>query len=492
MTCSSSCDLLIVGAGPAGYSAALDAAKLGLKVIVAERMQPGGTCVNMGCVPTKLLLGASAPLAALKALKKQKIMDGEIAVDLEAVQKRNMKLVAGTRNAIVKQLQDAGVEIIRGRATLSGSHSVTVPAGECPDELDAKCCVTEADTSAVGMRTVTFRYMLLCNGSVPAALPGLEADGRRVVNSNWLLTQRKAPEDMIILGGGVIGLELGDFFAQLGTKITMVEALDRIAPLEDPEISETLFKIRKREGWKIICGRRVQSLTTDGDSARLVFEDGEELRASLALTAVGRTPATAGMCLEEHGVELVGRGWVKTDDCLRTTLPHIYAAGDVNGRMLLAHTAWHQSRWCVRHIAAVEKGNAESMDPYRLDTMISCIYGSTEVMRAGKSVAELCGEGRDVAVSSAPLAANCIAQSHGASQGFVKVIWSSGRVQGITAVGHGTSHLVTQAAIIAGQQWDDSQIDSLLFAHPTLDETLEAALTAPRTTVAGDNHPERV
>ncbi len=449
-------DVVILGAGPGGSRAALEAAAAGLRVAIVDKGSFGGTCLNWGCIPTKLLLGGTAAHPLLEVQKKLKTAQGTIDFDLTALQARKTRFINGTRQALEKQLRQAGIEVITGTARLAGPGHVEVVDGE-------------------GTRELAARNVIVATGSVPASFPGLAPDGEAVLDSTALLDVTEVPDSLIIVGGGAIGLEMGDFFSRLGTAITIVEGLDRLAPTEDPEIGQTLGKLLKREGWAIHTGRRVASLSTVEGKAQLRFEDGTELVADKALMAVGRRPATAGLGLETAGAPLRGAGWVETNDHLLAA-PGLYAIGDVNGRTLLAHAADHQARFVISHIAS---GSASSASGYPAPVMPSCIYGHTEVMRAGATVAELVASGHDVHVSTSQLIANPIAQAYGTTGGFIRVLWVEGQVRGISAVGHGVSHLVTLATVIVSQRWRREDVHGIIFAHPTLDEALEAALLAP-------------
>ena len=273
------------------------------------------------------------------------------------------------------------------------------------------------------------------------------------------------------MGGGVIGLELGRFFSRLGAKITVVEALERLAPFEDPEVSKTVASLAKREKWRLLTGKRVATLATEGDHALLTLEDGSTLEAELALVATGRGPNTAGLGLEEAGATLRRGGFVEVDEYLQAA-PGISCIGDANGIAMLAHTASHQGRYVARRLAAAEDV------PYESGPIPWCIYGAPESFRVGLMAEELKAEGLEPEVSQAPLAANPIAQSHASAQGFVKAVWLDGRLAGLTGVGHGVSHLVTQATIAVREGWTPQDADRFIWAHPTLDEALHAALTA--------------
>ncbi len=450
-------ELIILGGGPGGHAAAMEAATLGLSVTMVQSGPLGGTCLNWGCIPTKLFLGATAALPELEAQARLKLVDPAGIADLHrafslpALQERKRRLLGGTHKALEKELSTAGVTLLRGRGRILAPGSLEV--------------APENDATPI---TLAFEHLILATGSHPAFFPGLEADGEAVLDSNQLLDQEQVPQSLLLVGAGAIGLELGEFFQRLGARITLVEAMDRVAPAEDPEVGQTLGKMLKRAGWDLHLGRGVQDLRTDGGRAVLTFADGRTIQAEKALVAVGRLPNSQDLGLDAVGAVTAPRGWIVTNDDLQAA-PRIYAIGDCNGRTLLAHAAANQGRYAARHAAGKEAGG------YNPGPMPSCIYGSHEVMRSGASLADLQAKG-PVLQSRSMLAANAIAQSHGVSQGFVKVLWQEGRVRGIVAVGHGVSHLSTAASMIVEQGWDLERAASFVFAHPTLDEALAAAL----------------
>jgi dihydrolipoamide dehydrogenase len=470
MTPSTSYDMIILGGGPGGSRAAFDAAARGLSVALVDRDGLGGTCLNRGCIPTKLLLGATAAQPLLETQKKLKAADGHIAFDLPALQQRKDRYVKGTRQALEKRLKAAGIAVYAGVGRVTSGRQ-----GDADGELAV--IATQADGATQETR-LGWGTLIVATGSTPASFPGLAADGAAVLDSTALLDVTEAPESLIVVGGGAIGLEMADFFARLGTRITIVEGMARLAPTEDAEVGDTLRKVYAREGWAIHTGRKVASLATVDGHAVLRFEDGEELTADKALLAVGRRPASAGLGLEALGATLRGPGWVQTDEFLRAA-PHVYAIGDVNGRTLLAHAADHQARHAVRHACG------DTAAGYDAGVMPACIYGHLEVMRVGPTAEELKNAGFSPRVSRSMLIANPISQAYGTTQGFIKIVWVDGHIRGVTAVGHGVSHLVTLAAVLAGgsgtaQGWTAHDAGNVIFAHPTLDEALETAMEAPQ------------
>ena len=445
-------DIIVIGAGPGGYAAALLASQRGKTVALVEKNALGGTCLNWGCIPTKLYLGATAHLEGLHAQTRLRLCSGTILMDMPALRKRKAAFVSATHKAMGSCLEKNGVTLLTGDATLLDANTLRV--------------------TGAAEEAFTFATLIIATGSSSNWFPGLEPDHVRILDSTDLLDLDEAPESLTVIGAGAIGLEMADFWNRLGTQIHLVEAAPRIAPAEDEEIAQTLHGMLKRKKWNIVTGKRVAGIGNEGESVLTRLEDGTEIRSAKALIAVGRKPNTPGLGLENAGVSTTGAGWITTDECLRAA-PNIYAIGDVNGRTLLAHAAEHQGRYAVLHALG------ETAAPYETGPMPGCIYGSIEVMRAGATAAELAAAGQSVRVSRANLGANPISQAHGQAQGLVKAVWVDGVLRGLTAVGHGASHLVTLAEIMVRDGWNRETAHEHIFAHPTLDEALRDALTAP-------------
>ncbi|WP_319583861.1 NAD(P)/FAD-dependent oxidoreductase [uncultured Pseudodesulfovibrio sp.] len=450
-------DLVVIGAGPGGFDAAVEAVGYGLSVALVEKDFLGGTCLNRGCIPTKLWLGATSAIEELHNQARMKVASGEVTVDFAGLQARVQKHLGATRRAMGAQLQKLGIELFEGTGRLSGDHQVTV-------------------ATADGEQTIDYKKLVVATGSKPIFFPGLEPDGDCVLDSDKFLSMESMPESLIVVGAGFIGLEMAQVAHRFGCKITVVDAMDRVAPLEDPEVSKALASMFKRWKWDIRLEERVAGVRTQDGKAELTFQTGDKLTADKALVAVGRGPVTQSMGLEEAGIELLFNQ-IQVDDYLMAATD-IYAIGDANGHIQLAHAASHQAHYVARHVAGKIEG------PYVCPPVPSVLYGAPEAMRVGMMENEAFLADFDTTeVSVAQLAANPMAQAHAATQGFVKVVWSGGKVVGVTAVGHDVSRLVTPAAMIVQQGWTADDTHSIIFAHPSLDESLLAALTAERKKV---------
>lgn len=457
-------DLVVLGGGPGGYDAAVEAAAAGLKCALVEADLMGGTCLNRGCIPTKLWLGATHAVEELAAQAKLRIASGEIRTDFPALQARKDKYLAATRKAMAARLGQLGVELVAGRGRLAGPGLVEVETAD-------------------GAKPLHFKSCIVATGSRPGSFPGIEPDGARVLDSTGFLALAEMPKSLIVVGGGFIGLEMAQAAHRMGAHVTLVDALPRLAGMEDPEVSKTLETVFKRQGWDIRLGVKVAGVKTEGESAVLTLATdgaggGETVSAEAALVAVGRRPNTAGLGLEELGAQFAGPGYLATDENLLAA-PNIYAVGDVNGRMLLAHAASHQAHYVVERLLGKAAGPNES-GPYDSGPVPSILYGSPEVMRVGLTADAAKAQGEGVLVSRAQLIANPIAQAHAATQGFVKCVWRQGRLIGVSAVGADVSRMAVAATIMVQTGWTREQAEAFMFPHPTLDESLKAALLADK------------
>ncbi|XPV75244.1 MAG: dihydrolipoyl dehydrogenase family protein [Desulfovibrio sp.] len=445
-------NVVVIGAGPGGFDAAIAAAEAGLKTALVEKHLLGGTCLNYGCIPTKMMLGATSAVDELAHQKKAKVADGDVQINYTALQKKKDRYIGATRKAMATRLKTLGIDLFEGTGTVSAKGEVTV---------------TLTDTDA---ETISAENIILATGAKPTTFPGLEPDGEAIIDSTGFLALEEVPESLIVVGAGFIGLEMAQVAHRLGCKIHVVDALKRVANYEDQEVSKTLSSLFKRWKWDVRTDVRVQSVVSKDGEAVLTLEGGDEIVASKALLAVGRRPVSQGLGLEALGVEPVGPGFVPVNDNLEAA-DNIYAIGDLNGRMQLAHAASHQAHYVVSRIA----GKTDAA--YESGPIPSILYGSPEVIRVGELPEQLKEKGKTVSVSKAQLTANPIAQAHAATQGFVKVVWCENKVVGITAVGHHVSGLITAATIMVKEGWTKEDAHKLIFAHPSLDESLLQALT---------------
>lgn len=451
-------DLIVLGGGPGGFDAAVEAAASGLKTALVESAELGGTCLNAGCIPTKLWLGATEAVDELAAQARVRVAEGEVRVGFAALQARKDRHIAATRKAMLQRLTGLGVALVPGRGRLAGPGVVEVCG--------------PLTSSSLGCKSI-----ILATGSRPGTFPGLAPDGARVLDSTGFLALPAMPGRLFVVGGGFIGLEMAQAAHRMGARITVLDALPRLAGLEDPEVSKALEAAFKRQGWDIRLGAKVAGVVTRGEEAVLTLDGGEELTADLALVAVGRRPNSGDLGLESVGARLTRpEGPIATDANLLAA-PNVYAVGDVNGRMQLAHAASHQAHYVVQRLLGRAAG------PYDSGPAPSILYGAPEALRVGRMAEEAKAAGESVLVSRAQLIANPIAQAHAATQGFVKCVWRQGRLVGVTAVGAGVSRFAVAASMMVKAGWTREDAESFMFPHPTLDESLKAALLADKEAV---------
>ncbi len=442
-------DLVIIGGGPGGYQAALKAAENNLKTALVEGGQIGGTCLNRGCIPTKLFLGATSVVAELESQKRLRLAKGSADFDLCSLQNRKKTIISSTRKHMLSKLEKSGVDIFLEQGRLGGEG--TVIAGDS---------------------RLNCRHIIIATGSRSGFFPGMEPDHESILTSTDALELRDVPSTLTVVGAGPVGLEIGQIFSRLGARVTLVEAMERVAPLEDEDVSKELTRYLKREKWDIRIGVKVTGIERESGTLKVRLDSNQNIDSEKCLLALGRLPNAEGLNLESSGIKTYGPGWVRTDENLMAA-PGFYAIGDINGRSMYAHSAAHQADFVLEHILG------SSNEPYFDKLAPACIYGSMEIIRAGQTRRELSIKNVPFGVSKVTLAGNAIAQGHGQVQGFIKVFWSDQRVMGITGIGHGLSGLITLAQVIVDQKWSRDEVKKHIFAHPTLDEALKEALLTP-------------
>lgn len=450
-------DVIIIGAGPAGLEAASILGANGKKTAIVEADKWGGTCLNAGCIPTKMLLAPASLMGEFANLRRQKEVTGEVGINYEGLQKRVWRFVNATSAATAQNLANNAIDTYNGMARLINSHTVTVSgASDVEQELETE-------------------WIILAVGSRNAVFNGLEPDHCHILDSTDILHLGEVPESLCIIGAGAIGLEFASFFSSAGSQITLVEAAAHIAPSEDDDIASLLAKTLSKRGYVIHSGKKARKLVTENDSAVLYLEDGEQVRSAKALVAIGRSGCTEDMGLQSAGLEVSARGFVKVDENLMAA-PNIFAVGDCNGKILLAHAASHQAAYVARRIMGWQK------TPYISGPVPACIYGEPQIMRVGLTAREASARGK-AEISIAELARNPIAQAHGDPLGFVKVVWLDGAIAGISAIGGNVTNLVTAAELMVAGNYQGRGLDEIMIAHPTLDESLAQAIMAKKISI---------
>lgn len=448
-------DLIIVGAGPGGYVAAIRAAQLGARVALVEEKAVGGTCLNRGCIPSKALIKCAEVLEEARGGKTFGILVEGISVDYEAVRKHKDRTVKQLVAGVEGLLKARRVQVFYGRGTLLSPTEVEVTGAEAVTRLRGK-------------------YLIWATGSVPFVLPIPGADGPGVVTSDDAVDLPGPPETMAIIGGGAIGCEFAYVYSRFGTKVTIVEMLGSLMPTEDPEASEVLTTSFKKSGVKIATGAKAQAIEEREGKKVLVYEqDGQEktVAADLVLMAAGRRANTAGMGLAEAGLAL-DRGRLTADASLKTNLDSIYAIGDVTRGIGLAHWASHEG------IAAAELLFAGTPVPEQ--TFVpGVVFTKPEIGSVGKREHECRADGTPIVVGKFPFQALGKASAIREREGFVKLVASAedGRLLGGTVVGPSATDLVAEIGLAVQMGLSAAEMAETMHAHPTLAEAMgEAAL----------------
>ena len=449
-------DLAVIGAGPGGYTAAIKAAQLGMKTAIVEKGKNlGGTCLNVGCIPSKALLSSSELFhEAQHGFKSHGIKVEGVTMDVAAMMKRKDGVVSKMARGIDYLMNKNGIEHVSGSGRIVNAGEVEVTGGEAA-------------------RTLKTKRILIATGSSVSGLPFLEFDGETVLSSDHAIALGQAPESMIVIGGGAIGLELGSVWARLGTKVTVVEFLTRIAAIFDEDITQALQKLLQKQGLKFHLGTGVESAEKTKTGIKLTAAKGDkslELEAEKVLVAVGRKPNTDGLGATEAGVELDERGRIRTDAEWQTNVPGIYAIGDVIAGPMLAHKAEQEA------VAAVER-MAGKAGRVNYDTIPWVIYTAPEVAAVGLTEAEAKEKGHEVSVGAFPFQANGRAVAGAHADGLAKVIAdkATDRVLGAQILSANASELIAEAVLLMEFDGSAEDLARTIHAHPTMSEGLREA-----------------
>ncbi len=458
-------DLIVIGAGPGGYVCAIRAAQLGLKTALVEKEKTlGGTCLNVGCIPSKALLHSSEMVhfARHDAAKLGIKMD-KVTVDLPEMMKAKDQTVATLVGGVSTLVSKKGAKVFQGTGRLIDASTVEVSGPEKTETLKT-------------------RNIVIATGSAPATLPFLPFDGKTIVHSTHALKFEKAPKNLVVVGGGAIGLELGSVWARLGSKVTVVEFLPRIAPTFDDDVSKALERSLKKQGISFELGAKVTGVKKNKGKTILTAERNEEkleIEADKILVAVGRVPFIEGLGLEEAGIELDERQRIKTDKKFATNVSGIYAIGDAIAGPMLAHKA-EEEGVAVAELLAGKAGHVN------YDVIPNVIYTEPEVSSVGLTEKEAKEQKIEIRTGKFPFAANGRALANDSTDGFVKVIAcaTTDKILGVQMIGSGTSELIASA--VAHMEYGGSAEDvaRTVHAHPTMSEAFkEAALAVDKRAI---------
>lgn len=449
---------LIIGAGTGGYPCAIRLGQLGVDAMLVDKAAKlGGVCLNVGCIPSKALISATRLAHKAQHADKMGISFGEASVDMDKMQEWKAGIVKKLTGGVGMLVKGAGTEVRRAKAEFLAPKRVklTYPDGEGEDVVEAE-------------------HIVIATGSLPVEIPGFEIDQKRIMDSTGALDLDYVPEEMVVIGGGYIGLELGQTFQRVGSKLTVVEGLDRLLPAMEKDLGSLVARQIKADGGEIITGGRAKGWTEKDGKALVQVEVGGETReipADVVLVAVGRRPITQGLALERAGVKVDDKGFIGVDERQQTNVPGIYAVGDVIGNPMLAHKATHEGEIVAEVIAGKKTINDARVIP-------AVVFTDPEIASAGLSESEAEEQGRKVHVGKFPFSALGRAMAIDETKGFVKVVIDAEdeRVLGIHIVGPEASDLISEAALAIEMGAYGPDIGLTIHPHPTLGEAvMEAA-----------------
>ncbi|SHJ09373.1 dihydrolipoamide dehydrogenase [Geosporobacter subterraneus DSM 17957] len=444
--------IVVIGGGPGGYVAAIKAAMMGAEVTIVEKSKVGGTCLNVGCIPTKTLLASSEILEAVREAKEFGInVMGDVAIDFPAVMKRKDKIVEQLVKGIEFLFESKGVKLVRGFGKLASNNKVEVALDDGTKEI------LEADK------------IILATGSVPI-IPGMfPYDREHVITSDEALFLQEAPQSLLIVGGGVIGCEFGQFFSKMGTKVTIVEMAEQLLPFEDEDVAKQLSRAFKRDKMKMIHGEKIVNCVVDGAVVKATLESGKMIEAEKALISVGRKPYLENMGLEEAGIE-VRNGKIVVNEQMETTVPGIYAIGDIVDSPFLAHVASKEG------LVAVENAMGKNKK-INYKAVPRCVYTDPEVAAVGLTEKQLMEKGIEYHVGRFEFRGLGKAQAIGKFQGFVKVLVDhQDKIIGASVVGPHATDLLAELTVAVHLGLTAEEVGDVIHPHPTLSEALMEAL----------------
>lgn len=443
--------IAVIGGGPGGYVAAIKAAKMGADVTVIEKSEVGGTCLNVGCIPTKSLLACSSLLKKThKASAFGISIDGTVDHDFKAMMKRKNETVKQLTMGVRYLFNMNGVKLIKGTGSLVSQNIVRI----------------EKEDSSV--KELEFDKVILATGSVPVIPSFIPYDGVNVITSDELLSIEKLPESLIIVGGGVIGCEFGQFFADLGTKVSIIEMQDHLLPFEDKDVSQVLEQKFKKSNIEILTKRKVVSIEASKDKVEVTLESGEKLTSEKLLVSIGRKPNISNLGLEELGVE-VENNKICVNNMMETNIEGLYAIGDIINTPMLAHVASREG------IVAVENCFGKSTsESYR--AVPRCVYTNPEVASVGFTEDEAKRLGKTIKVGKFPFAGLGKAIVAGDVEGFIKVISDEKDVIiGASIIGPHATDLLNEFTLAVNLELTVEQVGDTIHPHPTLSEGLMEA-----------------
>lgn len=452
-------DLIVIGSGPGGYVAAIRGAQLGFSVAVVERAELGGICLNWGCIPTKSLLKSAQVLEYAQHAEAYGIQIAGAEADFNAVIARSRGVADKMSKGIQYLFKKNNITVIAGTGKLAAGKQVEV-------------------TDAEGNKTLyEAKHIILATGARSRVLPAIPQDGKRIIGYREALTLDHRPESMLVVGSGAIGSELAWFYNAMGTKVTLVEFMPNILPVEDEEVSKQIGRSFKKAGINVFVKSTVESIDTEGEllhvNVRNKKGELEVHEAEIVLSAVGIAPNVEGIGLEELGIEME-RGKVKVDDYYRTNVEGIYAIGDIVHGQALAHVASAEAICCVEKMAGLNP------EPIRYDNIPGCTYTTPEVASVGLTEAKALEAGYELKVGKFPFTASGKASAAGANEGFVKLIFNArdGKLLGAHLVGANVTEMIAELVVARQKGLTAHDLIKTVHPHPTMSEAVMEAASA--------------
>lgn len=451
-------DLLVVGSGPGGYVAAIRASQLGMKVGVVEKENLGGICLNWGCIPTKALLKSAQVFEYASHAAEYGVVASDVKPDFEKMIARSREVAANMSKGIEFLFKKNKIEVINGFGKLKDKSTVVV---------------TDSDGKT---QEVTAKHIVLATGARSRELPNLKQDGGKIIGYRQALSLPKLPKSMVVVGSGAIGSEFAYFYNSIGTQVTLVEYMPNIVPVEDEEVSKTLERSFKKNKIKVMTNASVESVDTSGDLCKVTIKTkkGEEVvEAEIVLSAVGITPNTEGIGLEDVGVEMEN-GRVKVDDYYRTNVEGVYAIGDIIPGPALAHVASAEGIACVEKISGME------VHPINYKNIPGCTYTSPEVSSVGMTEKAAQEAGYEIKVGKFPFTASGKATAAGMRDGFVKLIFDAkyGELLGAHMIGGNVTEMIAEMVVARNLETTGHELIKSIHPHPTMSEAIMEAAAA--------------
>ena len=452
-------DLIVVGGGPGGYVAAIRASQLGMTVAVVENENVGGICLNWGCIPTKALLkSASVYEYAMHAADYGITIEGQPKPDFEKIVARSREVASNMSKGVQFLFKKNKIETITGFGKLKDNHTVEVSS---PD----------------GNKTsYTAKHIILATGARSRTLPNLPQDGVKIIGYRQALTLPKQPKSMVVVGSGAIGSEFAYFYNAIGTKVTLVEFLPNVVPVEDEEVSKTLERAFKKAGISVMTNASVESVDTTGELCKVTIQTKKgvvEQEAEIVLSAVGIAPNVEGIGLEELGITM-DKGKVKVDEFYRTNVEGVYAIGDIVPGPALAHVASAEGITCVEKIAGLD------VHPINYKNIPGCTYTNPEVASVGMTEKAATEAGYEIKVGKFPFTASGKASAAGAKDGFIKLIFDAkyGELLGAHMIGANVTEMIAEMVVARNLETTGHEIIKSIHPHPTMSEAIMEAAAA--------------